>query len=40
MQLYEINTYQVMNFRLHAVYDKHEMIKIENHTKEKSQVLE
>ena len=40
MQFYEINVCQVMIFRLYTAYDKHEMIKIDNQTREKSQVLE
>ena len=39
MQYYEINICQAMIFRLHTVYKKHEMIKIDNQTREKSQVL-
>ena len=37
--IYEINICQVMNCALYTVYNKHEMIKIDNQTKEKSQVL-
>ena len=39
MQFYELNFYQVMTFRLYIVYNKHEMIKIGNETRVKSQVL-
>ena len=39
MQLYEINVCQVMIFRLYTFYRKHEMLKIGNQTREKSQVL-
>ena len=39
MQFCEINICQVMIFRLYTVYNKHEMIKIGNQTREKSQVL-
>ena len=39
MQLYEINIYQVMIFQLYTVYNKHEMIKIDRQTREKSQAL-
>ena len=39
MQFYEINTSHVMTFKLYAVYNKHEMIKIGNQTRGKSQVL-
>ena len=39
MQFYEINIYQTMIFRLHAAYNKHEMIKIGNQVRKKSQVL-
>ena len=39
MQIYEINICQVMIFRLYTVYNKHEMIKIDNKSREKSQVL-
>ena len=40
MQFYKINIRQVIIFRLHTVYNKHEMIKIIIQTREKSQVLE
>ena len=36
---YEMNTHQVMRFRLYTVYNKHEMIKTVNPTREKLQVL-
>ena len=39
MQFYEINISHIMNFRLYAVYDKREMIKTGNQTRENSQVL-
>ena len=39
MQLYEINIYQVMIFRFDTIYKKHDMIKLGNQTKEKSQAL-
>ena len=39
MQFYEINIYQVMIFRVYTVYNKNEMIKIGNQTREKSQVI-
>ena len=39
MQLYEINICQVMILILYTVYNKHEMIKIDNQTTEKSHVL-
>ena len=39
MQFYEKNIFQIMIFRLHTVYNKHEMIKIGNQIREKSQVL-
>ena len=38
MQFYEINVCQAMIFRLY-VWNKHEMIKIGNQTREKSKVL-
>ena len=40
MQFYEINICQAMIFRLYIDFNKHEMIKIGNQTKEKSQVFE
>ena len=39
MQFYEMNIYQVMIFKLYAVYNKQEMIKIGNETREKPQVI-
>ena len=39
MKFYEINICQFMIFRLYTVYDKYEMVKIGNETREKSQVL-
>ena len=40
MQFYEKkNIYQVIIFRLYTVYNKHEMIKIGNKSREKSQAL-
>ena len=39
MQFYEKNIYQVIIFRLHTVYNKHEIIKTVNQIKEKWQVL-
>ena len=39
MQFYEMNIYQAMIFKLHAVYNKHVMIQIGNQIREKSQVL-
>ena len=39
MQFHKINVCQVMIFMLYAANKKHEMIKIGNQTKEKSQVL-
>ena len=39
VQFYEAYICQVMIFRLYTVYDKHEMIKIGNQTREKSEVL-
>ena len=39
MQFYEINICPIMIFRFHAVYNKHEMIKIGNQIREKLQVL-
>ena len=40
IQFYEINICQIMIFWLNTVYNKLEMIKIDNQTREKSQVLE
>ena len=39
MQFYEINICQVMIIRVHTVYNKQEMIKIDNQIREKFQVL-
>ena len=39
MQFYEINICEAMIFRLYAVYNKHEMVKIDNQIREKQQVL-
>ena len=39
MQFYEKNIYKVMIFRFYAVYNKHEMIKTDNQTKEEQEVL-
>ena len=39
MQFYDINTCQAIIFRLYTAYNKHEMMKIGNETREKSQVL-
>ena len=39
MQFYEKNISQIMTLRLYTVYNKHEMLKIGNQTKGKSQVL-
>ena len=39
MQFYNIFIFQIMIFRLYTVYKKHEMMKIGEQTKEKSQVL-
>ena len=39
MQFYEINICQIMIFKLYIVDNKYELIKIGNHTREKSQVL-
>ena len=39
MQFYKINFCKVMSFRLYDVYNKNEMIKTDNQTGEKSQVL-
>ena len=39
IQFYEKNIRQDMIFRIYAVYNKHEMIKNRNQTREKSQVL-
>ena len=39
MQFQEKNISQVMIFRLYTVYNKHEMMKIGNQIREKSQAL-
>ena len=39
MQFCEINICQGIIFRIYAVYNKHELIKIDSQTREKSQVL-
>ena len=39
MQFYEISIYQVKLFRFYTVYNKHELIKIANQTREISQAL-
>ena len=39
MQFLNKNIYQVMIFRLYTVYNKHEIIKIDNQIREKLQVL-
>ena len=39
MKFYEINIYQVIIFDLDTVYNEHEILKIGNQTREKSQVL-
>ena len=39
MQFYGINICQVMIFKPYTVYNKYEMTKIVNQTKEKSKVL-
>ena len=39
MQFYEINICQIMNFTFYSVYNKHEMIKIGNQIRKKSEVL-
>ena len=39
MQFYEKNIYQVLIFRLHGIYNKHEIVKTVNQMKENSQVL-
>ena len=38
MQFYNINIGQVMNFSLSTVYNKHDMIKIGNQTREKKKL--
>ena len=39
MKFYEINICEVKIFRLYTVYNKHEMIKIDNQTREKLKIL-
>ena len=39
MQFYEIIIYQTVIYRLYTDYNKHEIIKIGNQIREKSQVL-
>ena len=39
MQFYEKIIYQVITFRVHTVYNKHEIIKIVNQIREKWQAL-
>ena len=39
MQFYENNIYEVLKFKLYAVYNKQKIIKIGNQIKEKSQVI-
>ena len=39
MLFLEINIYQIMIFRIYTVYNKHEIIKIDNESREKAQVL-
>ena len=39
MQFYETNISQVMNFRLYTLYNRSDMIKIGNESREKSQAL-
>ena len=39
MQFYELNISQVMMFKFYAVYNKQEIIKTGNETREKLQVL-
>ena len=39
MLVHEINICQVMIFRLYTAYNKHEMIKVGDQTREKSQEL-
>ena len=40
MKFYEINVREAMIFRLHTVYNKHEIIKIGNQARKKLQVVE
>ena len=39
MQFYEKNIRQIMIFVLYTVYNKHEIVKIGNQIREKSQIL-
>ena len=39
MQFYEINIYKSMIFRFYVVFNRHQLIKIGNQTREKSQEL-
>ena len=39
MQFYEINNSQIIIFRFYIIYNKREIIKISNQTREKSQIL-
>ena len=39
MQFYEVNICEIMIFRLYTIYNKNEMIKIGNQSRENSQVL-
>ena len=39
MQFYEVNTSEITIFWLYTVYNKHDMLKISNKTREKSHVL-
>ena len=39
IKFYEINTWQVMIFRLYTIYNKYQMIKINYQIRDKSQVL-
>ena len=38
-QFYEMNICQAMIFRLHTVYNKHEIVKIGSQIREKSKVI-
>ena len=39
MQFEEMNIYQVMIFRLYTLYNKHEILKIDNQTRKKLQAI-
>ena len=39
MEIYEINISEIMIFRFYTVYNKYEIVKNGNQTREKSQVL-